>query len=127
VSIGDDLAACAEPIRGYAALYVGGMGSREQNFYNALARRMGFEAEAAEVQDLYLDRRHREAMAAVPLDFIDQTSLIGPPARIQDRLHAFADAGVTTVNVTSLATDVEGRVRDLRQVAAALDAAGLAD
>jgi hypothetical protein len=88
---------------------------------------MGFEAEAAEVQDLYLDRRHREAMAAVPLDFIDQTSLIGPPARIQDRLHAFADAGVTTVNVTSLATDVEGRVRDLRQVAAALDAAGLAD
>ena len=127
VSIGDDLAACAEPIRGYAALYVGGMGSREQNFYNELARRMGFEAEAAEVQDLYLDRRHREAMAAVPLDFIDQTSLIGPPARIQDRLHAFADAGVTTVNVTSLATDVEGRVRDLRQVAAALDAAGLAD
>ncbi len=127
VSIGDDITACAEPIRGYAALYLGGMGSREQNFYNQLARRMGFDAAAAEVQDLFLDRRHREAMAAVPLDFIDQTSLIGPPARIQERLHAFADAGVTTLTVTSFATDAEGRIRDLRQVAEALDAAGLAD
>ncbi len=126
VSIGPDLAVCAEPIRGYAALYVGGMGSREQNFYNQLARRMGFEEEAALVQDLYLERRHRDAMAAVPFDFIDQTSLIGPPDRIQAGLHAFADAGVTTLNVTSFASDVAGRVRDLRQVAEALDAAGLA-
>ncbi len=127
VSIGDDLEACAAPIRGYAALYVGGMGSREQNFYNQLARRMGFEKEAAEVQDLYLDRKHREAMAAVPLDFIDQTSLIGPPGRIAERLHAFAEAGVTTLTVTSFAAEAEGRMRDLRQVAEALDTTGLAD
>ncbi|MGH3447993.1 MAG: LLM class F420-dependent oxidoreductase, partial [Nocardioidaceae bacterium] len=97
VSVGDDLRACADPIRGYAALYVGGMGSRKQNFYNQLARRMGFEEAAEKVQDLFLDKRHREAMAAVPFEFIDQTSLIGPQARIADRLQAFAEAGVTTL------------------------------
>ncbi len=127
VSIGPDVAACADPIRAYAALYVGGMGSREQNFYNRLARRMGFEQEAAEVQDLYLDRRHREAMAAVPLDFIDQTSLLGPPERIAERLHAFADAGVTTLTVSTFAPDHSMRIQVLQQVAEALDASGLAD
>jgi len=124
VSFGDDLEACAAPIRGYAALYVGGMGSREQNFYNQLAGRMGFEQEAAQVQDLFLGGKQREAMAAVPLDFIDQTSLIGPPERVAERLHAFAEAGVTTLTVTSFAADLDGRLRDLRQVAATLDASG---
>ncbi len=80
VSLGDDLEECAAPIRGYAALYVGGMGSREQNFYNALACRMGYEEAAQEVQDLYLAREHRAAMAAVPFEFIDKTSLLGPAA-----------------------------------------------
>ncbi|MGI8994718.1 MAG: LLM class F420-dependent oxidoreductase [Nocardioidaceae bacterium] len=127
VSFGDDLAACADPIRSYAALYVGGMGSREQNFYNQLACRMGFEGEAARIQDLFLDGRHREAMAAVPLDFIDQTSLIGPRQRVAERLHAFAEAGVTTLTISSFAPDLEGRIEDLRQVAAALEASGLAD
>ena len=61
----------AEPIRGYTALYIGGMGSREKNFYNALAVRMGYAKEAKEIQDLYLDKQHREAMAAVPQAFID--------------------------------------------------------
>ncbi|MEJ7688932.1 MAG: undecaprenyl-diphosphate phosphatase [Nocardioidaceae bacterium] len=82
VSFGDDLDACAEPIRGYAALYVGGMGSREQNFYNQLACRMGYEQEAGRVQDLYLEGQHREAMAAVPLrvhrpDLPDRTAATG--------------------------------------------------
>jgi F420-dependent oxidoreductase-like protein len=127
VSVGPDVEACAAPIRGYAALYIGGMGSREENFYNRLACRMGFEAEAAEVQTLFLDRRHREAMAAVPLDFIDQTSLLGPPDRVVERLHAFAEAGVSTLNVTTFAADLQGRLATLRQVAAALDASGLGD
>jgi F420-dependent oxidoreductase-like protein len=127
VSIGDDVSACAEPLRGYVALYVGGMGSREQNFYNALARRMGFDAAAQRIQDLYLAREHRAAMAAVPLDLIDQTSLLGPPERIRDRLQAFADAGVTTVNVSLLERDTGAAVDTLRSVAAALEAAGLAD
>ncbi len=127
VSIGPDVAGCADPIRPYAALYVGGMGSRKQNFYNQLARRMGFEAEAELVQDLYLDRKHREAMAAVPLDFIDQTSLLGPTERIAERLHAFAEAGVTTLTVATSAPDHSLRIEALRQVAQALDASGLAD
>ena len=127
VSIGPDVAACADPIRPYAALYVGGMGSRKQNFYNQLARRMGFEAEAAQVQDLYLDRKHREAMAAVPLDFIDQTSLLGPRSRIAERLHAFAEAGVTTLTISTFAPEHSMRIETLRSVAGALEDAGLAD
>ncbi len=127
VSIGPDLEACADPIRGYAALYVGGMGSRKQNFYNQLASRMGFEEDAARVQNLFLDRKHREAMAAVPLEFIDQTSLIGPQERIVERLQAFAEAGVTTLTVTSFESDLSIRMQTLRKVSDALAAAGLAD
>lgn len=127
VVVGDDVAACADPVRGYAALYVGGMGSREQNFYNRLARRMGFEDAAAQIQDLFLDKRHRDAMAAVPVDFIDQTSLIGPKERIVDRLHAYAEAGVTTLNVSCFDDTLQGRLGTLRTMAEALDAAGLGD
>jgi alkanesulfonate monooxygenase SsuD/methylene tetrahydromethanopterin reductase-like flavin-dependent oxidoreductase (luciferase family) len=125
VVFGDDVAACADPIRGYAALYLGGMGSRTQNFYNQLACRMGFEAAAREVQDLYLDRRHREAMAAVPLEFVDQTSLLGPMERVAERLQAYQEAGVTTVNVTTFAPNHQERVATLRRIAEALDHSGL--
>jgi F420-dependent oxidoreductase-like protein len=127
VSVGASVEESAEPVRGYAALYVGGMGSREQNFYNQLACRMGFEAAAKRVQELFLDRRHREAMAAVPLDFIDQTSLLGPPDRVTERLHRFAEAGVTTLTVAPFGVDQEARLRTIRQVAQALASAGLAD
>jgi F420-dependent oxidoreductase-like protein len=125
VVFGPSIEECAEPVRGYAALYVGGMGSREQNFYNQLACRMGFEAEARRVQDLFLDRRHREAMAAVPLEFIDQTALIGPKERVVERLHAYAGAGVATINVTTFASTHDERVATLRTIAEALDASGL--
>ncbi|MDX6297404.1 MAG: hypothetical protein QOI51_1261 [Nocardioidaceae bacterium] len=127
VSLGDDLDACAQPIRGYTALYVGGMGSREQNFYNALARRMGYERAAQEVQDLFLARDHRAAMAAVPFELIDRTSILGPPERVVERLQAFAAAGVTTLNVSLFDADLAKRVDTLRRVAHALEAAGLAD
>jgi F420-dependent oxidoreductase-like protein len=123
---GPDVAAAAEPLRPYAALYVGGMGSREQNFYNALARRMGFDEAAQRVQDLYLDRRPREAAAAVPVDFIDATSLIGPPERIRDRLVAYAEAGVTTLSVTPAAPDLDAKIGVLRMLAEAVDRAGVA-
>ena len=73
--VGDDLEACAEPVRHYAALYVGGMGSQEQNFYNRLAVRMGYGEAAAHVQELYFAWQHRDAAAAVPFEFIDRTSL----------------------------------------------------
>src|SRR5581483_7595712 len=100
VIVGDDLEACADPVRGYAALYVGGMGSREQNFYNRLACRMGYEKEAAQIQDLYLDRQYAEAAAAVPHEFIDRTSLLGPVERIAERMQTLAASGVTTLNLS---------------------------
>ena len=123
----DDLDAAAAPIRGYAALYVGGMGSREQNFYNALACRMGFEAEAAQVQELYLNKQYEQAAAAIPRDFVDATSLIGPAERIRDRMQAFAAAGVTTLTVSPFASTLDDRLRTLRRTAEALEAAGLAE
>ena len=95
VVVGDDVEACAEPLRAYAALYVGGMGSREQNFYNQLAVRMGYGDAAATVQERYLARDYAGAGAAVPLEFIDQTSLIGPIERIADGLQAYAETRVS--------------------------------
>jgi len=127
VVVGDDLAACAEPLSHYAALYVGGMGSREQNFYNRLAVRMGYEKAAVEIQDLYLARRPRDAAQAVPFEFIDRTSLIGPKERIRDRLPAFAEAGVTTLAIASYGGPLAERVATLRTVAEALDESGLGE
>jgi alkanesulfonate monooxygenase SsuD/methylene tetrahydromethanopterin reductase-like flavin-dependent oxidoreductase (luciferase family) len=103
------------------------MGSREQNFYNQLAARMGYEDAAREVQELYLARQHRDAAAAVPFEFIDRTSLIGPVERIRDRLAAYAEAGVTTLSVATYAPSLEERTATLRTMAEALDASGLGE
>jgi F420-dependent oxidoreductase-like protein len=124
--VGDDIEACAAPVRPYAALYVGGMGSREQNFYNRLAVRMGYEAEAAEIQDLYLGQRQRDAMAAVPLQFIDDTSLLGDTARLSDRLQALAESGLTTCAVSPYG-NVETKLAALTTIAEALDRSGVGD
>lgn len=125
VVIGDDLQACADPIRAFAALYIGGMGSREQNFYNAQATRMGYGVAAKTIQDLYLDHKQADAMAAVPFEFIDQTALIGPADRMPDRLQAYAAAGVTTLTVSTYAPTLDERLHTLRTVAEALDKAGV--
>lgn len=127
VVIGDDVEACADVLRANAALYIGGMGSREQNFYNQLACRMGFEAEATRIQDLYLDREYRQAAAAVPFAFIDATSLIGPPSRIAERLSAFADSGVTTLAASLWAGTIDQRLAMLRALPEVFAAAGVAD
>ncbi len=127
VVVGDDVAACAELVRWYAALYVGGMGSREQNFYNQLAVRMGYADAAREVQDLYLARRQRDAAAAVPLEFIDRTSLLGPVERIADRMREYAAAGVTTLSVSLFVADPDSGVQTLRQVAQALELSGVGE
>jgi F420-dependent oxidoreductase-like protein len=126
VVLGDDLEACAAPVRAYSALYVGGMGSRTANFYNRLAVRMGYGDAAERVQQLYLDRRPREAAAAVPLDFVDRTALIGPVERVRDRLHAYAESGVTTLSVALYAGPLDGRLATLRAVCEAVEQAGLA-
>ncbi|HEV2347753.1 MAG TPA: LLM class F420-dependent oxidoreductase [Actinocrinis sp.] len=125
VVIDDNLERAADQIRWYAALYIGGMGSREQNFYNQLACRMGYADAAARVQDLYLARDHRNAAAAVPFEFIDSTSLIGPPQRIAERMKEYAAAGVTTLSLSMFATNLDQRLADLRTSIDVLRAAGL--
>jgi F420-dependent oxidoreductase-like protein len=125
VVLSDDLEAAAAPLRGYSALYIGGMGSKEKNFYNSLARRMGFEHAADEVQRLFLDRRHREAAEAVPAEFIDATSLIGSRERVRDRLAAYAEAGVTTLSISTFDATLDQRLHTIRTMAEVLDESGL--
>jgi alkanesulfonate monooxygenase SsuD/methylene tetrahydromethanopterin reductase-like flavin-dependent oxidoreductase (luciferase family) len=81
------------PIRGNMALYIGGMGARGKNFYNDYATRLGFGEEAIKIQDLFLEGRKDEAMAAVPAELIDACHLVGPADRIKDRLQRWTDAG----------------------------------
>ncbi|MFI9007711.1 LLM class F420-dependent oxidoreductase [Actinosynnema sp. NPDC053489] len=123
--VGDDWRACADRVRPYAALYVGGMGSRQKNFYNDNAARMGFAAEAAEVQDRYLAKDYEGAMAAVPADFLDATSLLGSKERIADRMRAYAEAGVTTLTLSPMLQDLEQGIAALRTATEALDLAGV--
>ena len=127
IVLGDDVAAAADPVRAYCALYIGGMGSREQNFYNRLAVRMGFDRAAAEIQDRYLSRDYAGAAAAVPLEFIDATALLGPVERIADRMQAFAASGVTTLSLSPTGGPVEQRRAALEAAVAAVERAGLAE
>ena len=91
VSMGGDLAKCRDALRPALALYIGGMGARSRNFYNDLAKRIGYEAAAIKIQDLFLDGKRNEAAAAVPDALIDEISLIGPPEMIRDRLQAWQE------------------------------------
>jgi F420-dependent oxidoreductase-like protein len=102
---GPEVTARRELGRGMAALYIGGMGAKGQNFYNALAGRYGFEKEAAEIQDLYLSGHQAEAAAKVPEALLESTSLCGSEGYIKERLAAFAQAGVTHLNVTPVGAD----------------------
>ncbi|HEY5680604.1 MAG TPA: LLM class F420-dependent oxidoreductase [Pseudomonadales bacterium] len=93
VVMGDDVEQCMMPIRGSMALYIGGMGARGKNFYNDYAKRLGFEEAAVRIQDLYLEGRKDEAMAAVPAELIDACHLVGPADRIRERLQRWQAAG----------------------------------
>ncbi len=118
LAIGDDVTGLRDLGRPHAALYIGGMGARNRNFYNDLACRYGFEAAAKAIQDAYLDGRKAEAAALVPAELLELTSLIGPEAYIRDRLAAYREAGVSTVNVMPLAPTHEARVRLIEQIGA---------
>jgi hypothetical protein len=116
--LGNDRSAGArDAMRPFIALYVGGMGSREQNFYNQLVQRYGFEDAAREVQDLYLEGKREEAMAALPDELIDMVALAGPRDHVRERLAVYRDAGVGTLGITPMAWDRDGRLEQLRLVA----------
>ena len=117
VSIDDDPDRARAAMRPLLALYVGGMGSKDKNFYNALVRRYGFEAAAEDVQDLYLAGRKEEAAAALPAELIDQTSLCGSKQQVAERLAAYRDAGVGTLICSPMAFDPRERRRMIRELA----------
>jgi len=108
-------------VKGFAklgmALYLGGMGSREKNFYNKLFRRYGYVDEAKTVQDLYLDRKREEAVAAISDEMVDEVSAIGDAAYVKDRLAAYGEAGASVVNVSFLAFDQASRLIQLEELA----------
>jgi F420-dependent oxidoreductase-like protein len=120
VAIGDDLAACRDAMRATIARYVGGFGSKEANFYNALVTRYGYAAEAARVQEHFLAGERAEATAAVSDEMVDELTLVGTVARVAERLQAYRDAGVTTLLAQT--TDVD----TIRAVAAAAERGGVA-
>jgi F420-dependent oxidoreductase-like protein len=114
-------------IRAYYALYIGGMGSREKNFYNQLAGRLGYAEEAKAIQDLYMARDYAGAQEAVPSGFIERTALIGDRERIAARMAKFAAAGVTTMAVMPAAASLEQKIATLGVAAEALQLSGVAE
>ncbi len=117
VYVGDDIESARDLMRPFIGLYVGGMGSRKQNFYNQLVRRYGFEDAAQEVQDLYLEGKKDEACAALPDELIDMVSIHGPAEHVRERIAAFREAGVGTLGVSPVAFTREARINQLRLIA----------
>jgi F420-dependent oxidoreductase-like protein len=101
VIVGDDLDALRNPLKFQLALYIGGMGAKNKNFYNEYIRRIGFEEAAEKIQDLYLAGKKREAISNVPDELVDKLYLVGPPERIRDRFAAWKESGVGTFIVGS--------------------------
>ena len=101
VVLADDVQAARDALKGYYAFYIGSMGSRKTNFYNQLFARYGYEREAAEIQELGLTGRQRDAAALVPDRFVDEAALVGPKERIAERLAAFRESGATTLLIST--------------------------
>ncbi|KRC54092.1 MULTISPECIES: LLM class F420-dependent oxidoreductase [unclassified Nocardioides] len=111
--LGEPSPEALQSVRNQLALYVGGMGARDKNFYNQLACRYGYEAEAKEIQDLYLSGRKAEAAAAVPDELVEAVTLIGDEDSLRRQLREFWDAGVRTLLLNSLADEPAERVSQL--------------
>jgi F420-dependent oxidoreductase-like protein len=115
VAVGEDVKGLLDFARPLFALYIGGMGARGKNFYNDLACQYGYEKEAAEIQDLYLDGKKKEAEAAVPLELLEQSNLVGPESYVKERIEAFRESGVTNLQITPASDDPAGLVRQLKE------------
>jgi F420-dependent oxidoreductase-like protein len=118
LAIGDDVTGLRDLTRPVFALYIGGMGARGRNFYYDLACRFGYERDAGKIQEAYLAGRKDEAAALVPADLVEKTALIGPAGYVAERLEAFRESGVTTLNVTPLAATHAARLADIERVRA---------
>ncbi len=112
---GPDTKALLDFVRPMYALYVGGMGARGKNFYNDLACQYGYEKEAKEIQDLYLDGKKQEAAALVPTEWLEAGNLVGPASYVKERLAAFAEAGVTTLSVVPATADPAATISQIKE------------
>jgi alkanesulfonate monooxygenase SsuD/methylene tetrahydromethanopterin reductase-like flavin-dependent oxidoreductase (luciferase family) len=101
VVVDDDVKAALAGLKPEVALYVGGMGHRDKNFHKDIMVRRGFKDAAERIQELYLAQRKEEAADAVPNEWVDQKSLVGPPARIKQRYRAWEESGLTGLTVRS--------------------------
>ena len=115
VAVGDDVKGLLDLARPTVALYVGGMGAKGKNFYNELVTRYGFEAEAAKIQELYLGGNKRDAEALVPLELLEMCNLVGPESYVKERIAAFAEAGVTNLQITPVDDDPAGLVARMKE------------
>ena len=115
VAVGDDVKGMLDFARPMFALYIGGMGAKGKNFYNELACRYGFEAEAAKIQDLYLNGNKRDAEALVPLELLEMCNLVGPESYVKERIEAFRESGVTSLQITPVADDPAALVRQMKE------------
>jgi F420-dependent oxidoreductase-like protein len=116
LAIGDDVKGLIDLIRPVQALYIGGMGAREKNFYNNMAVRYGYGKEAAAIQDAYLSGRKQEAEALIPQDLLENVSLIGPRSYVAERVAAMKESGVTTLNVAPMGSTHAERIALIEQI-----------
>jgi F420-dependent oxidoreductase-like protein len=114
-AIGEDVKGMLDAARPFFALYVGGMGARGKNFYNDLARSYGFEEAATKIQDLYLDGHKKEAEAAVPTEWLEAVNLIGPASYVKERIAAFKESGVTSLQITPIGPDPTTTISTLKE------------
>jgi F420-dependent oxidoreductase-like protein len=115
IAVGDDVKGLLDFVRPMAALYIGGMGARGKNFYNDLACQYGYEAEAQKIQDLYLDGHKKEAEAEVPVELLELANLVGPESYVKERIEAFRESGVSTLQVTPVSDDPVGLIRQVKE------------
>ncbi len=115
VAVGDDAAGFRDYARPMLALYIGGMGARGKNFYNDVACRYGYEAEAKQIQDLYLDGHKDEAAKAIPDALLEATTICGSEGYVRDRLAAYKASGVTVLNTTLIGEDVPALAGRLKE------------
>ncbi len=114
VAIGEDVKGLLDFARPMFALYIGGMGAKGKNFYNDVVREYGYEEEAEKIQDLYLDGKKKEAEALVPLDLLEMCNLVGPASYVKERISAFAESGVTHLNVVPASDDPAATISQLK-------------
>jgi alkanesulfonate monooxygenase SsuD/methylene tetrahydromethanopterin reductase-like flavin-dependent oxidoreductase (luciferase family) len=115
VAVGEDVKGLLDLARPTFALYIGGMGAKGKNFYNQLACQYGYEDEAAQIQELYLGGNKRDAEAIVPTELLEMCNLVGPESYVKERIEAFREAGVTSLQIVPVDDDPASLVGRMKE------------